>query len=112
MKELRVGIIGLGGIARSHCDAISHLDEIEIVAVADLFAEKRQEYMQKYAIPKGYATHTELLQDGEIDALITQNVGHLVRSALRVLRAKCDGASIFAAQERIRIDIVIRENLP
>lgn len=25
MKKLRVGIIGLGGIARSHCDAIATL---------------------------------------------------------------------------------------
>ncbi len=52
------------------------------------------------------------LEDGRIDAVIAQNVGHLVRSALRVLRAKCDGTEIFKAQETIRIDIVIRENLP
>lgn len=53
----------------------------------------------------------EALETGGVDAVITQNVGHLVRSALRVLRAKCDGVSIYEAQERIRIDIVIRENL-
>jgi len=52
------------------------------------------------------------LIDHEIDAVITQNVGHLVRSALRVLRAKCDGVPIFEAQERIRIDIVLKEILP
>ncbi|WP_428928037.1 LacI family DNA-binding transcriptional regulator [Marinibacterium sp. SX1] len=57
-------------------------------------------------------TTRQALIDREIDAVINQNVGHLVRSALRVLRAKCDGAEIFAAQERIRIDIVLRENLP
>ncbi len=57
------------------------------------------------------ATRAGLLNH-EVDAVITQNVGHLVRSALRVLRAKCDGVAIFEAQERIRIDIVIRENLP
>ncbi|MBO6756601.1 MAG: LacI family DNA-binding transcriptional regulator [Roseibium sp.] len=51
------------------------------------------------------------LLDGEIDAVIKQDVGHLVRSALRVLRAKVDGMSILPAQERIRIEIVIRENL-
>jgi len=51
------------------------------------------------------------LADGEIDAVIAQNVGHLVRSALRVLRAKCDGTVIFEAQEQIRIEIVMRENL-
>ena len=52
------------------------------------------------------------LIDGEIDAVIAQNVGHLVRSALRVLRAKSDRVGIYEAQERIRIDIIMRENLP
>lgn len=54
----------------------------------------------------------EALISGEIDAVIAQNVGHLARSALRVLRAKCDDVAVFEPQERIRIDIVTRENLP
>ncbi len=56
-------------------------------------------------------TRTGLLAD-EIDAVITQNVGHLVRSAMRILRAKCDGRRIIESQERIRTDIIIKENLP
>lgn len=56
------------------------------------------------------ATRQALL-DRETDAVITQNAGHLVRSALRVLRARSDGVGIFDAQERIRTDIVIREYL-
>ena len=44
MKKLQVGIIGLGGIARAHCDAIATLDNVEVVAVADLFEEKRRQY--------------------------------------------------------------------
>jgi len=54
----------------------------------------------------------DALRQGRMDAVITQNVGHLVRSALRVLRAKTDRMPIDAGQERIRIEIVIRENLP
>lgn len=69
MEKVKVGIIGLGGIAQQHCEAIAHLDNVEIVAVADLFEEKRQEYMEKYNIPRGYANHTELLKDEEIDAV-------------------------------------------
>lgn len=58
-------------------------------------------------------THSEqALRDGFLDVVITQNVGHLVRSATRVLRAKCDGREIIESQERIRIEIVLRENLP
>ena len=44
--------------------------------------------------------------------MISQNVGHLVRGTLRVLRSLSDGVPIFEAQERIRIDILLRENLP
>ena len=49
---------------------------------------------------------------GKMDAVITQNVGHLVRSALRVLRAKSDKSPIDPGQEQLRIEIVLRENLP
>ena len=49
---------------------------------------------------------------GKMDAVITQNVGHLVRSALRVLRAKTDKTPIDSGQEQLRIEIVLRENLP
>ncbi len=52
------------------------------------------------------------LVDGDVTAVISQNVGHLVRSAVRVLRSLCDGIDIYEAQERIRIDIIVRENLP
>ncbi len=69
MEKLQVGIIGLGGIARAHCEAIATLDQVEGVAVADLFEEKRREYMDKYNIPKGYASHEALLQDSQVDAV-------------------------------------------
>lgn len=52
------------------------------------------------------------LVDGQITAVITQNLGHLARSTLRVLRAKADHQPLDAGQEQIRIEIVLRENLP
>ena len=56
-------------------------------------------------------TRSALLGD-EISAVITQNVGHLVRSALRVLRNLSDNLPIFEAQERMRIEILLKDNLP
>lgn len=52
------------------------------------------------------------LETGEISTVITQNLGHLARSTLRVLRAKADRVPLDEGQEQIRIEIVIRENLP
>ncbi len=52
------------------------------------------------------------LEGGVIDAVLNQDAGHEVRSAIRVLRAKADGLSVNAAQERIRLDIFIKDNLP
>lgn len=54
----------------------------------------------------------DALVAGKMDAVITQNVGHLVRSALRVLRAKIDKSPIDVGQEQLRIEIIMRENLP
>jgi LacI family transcriptional regulator len=52
------------------------------------------------------------LQSGLIDAVLNQDAGHEVRSAIRVLKAKADGLPVIAAQERIRIDIFLKDNLP
>ena len=51
------------------------------------------------------------LREGRVDALVTQDQGHLVRSAVRLLRARCEGRETLAAQERIRIEILLRHNL-
>ena len=57
------------------------------------------------------ATHDALLKN-ELAAVIAHNVGHLIRGALRVLRSLCDELPIYEAQERARIEIILRENLP
>ena len=49
---------------------------------------------------------------GAIDAVIAQDAGHEVRSAIRVLMAKADNTPLIAGQERIRIEIFVRDNLP
>ncbi|AHK04209.1 putative xylose regulator from LacI family [Agrobacterium tumefaciens LBA4213 (Ach5)] len=52
------------------------------------------------------------LREGVLDAVLNQDAGHEVRSAIRVLKARADGLAVIAAQERIRIDIFLRDNLP
>lgn len=52
------------------------------------------------------------LETGLIDIVLNQDAGHEVRSAIRVLKARADGQPVIDAQERIRIDIFLKDNLP
>ena len=57
------------------------------------------------------ATRRALIR-GTLDAVIAQDPGHEARSAVRVLMALARNEPILAEQEKIRIDIVLRDNLP
>ncbi len=54
----------------------------------------------------------KLLLQGVMDVVISQNPGHEARAAVRVLLALARGEPILSEQEQIRIDIVMRDNLP
>jgi LacI family transcriptional regulator len=52
------------------------------------------------------------LLDGTMDAVINQDAGHEIRSALRIALAHLDRDTVMDDQERIRIDIYVKDNLP
>ena len=52
------------------------------------------------------------LLDGTADAVIHQDAGHEVRSACRLALAALSGEPVLAEQERIGIDIYVKDNLP
>ncbi|WP_420412102.1 LacI family DNA-binding transcriptional regulator [Roseibium sp.] len=54
----------------------------------------------------------QALQSEIMDAVIAQDPGHEIRSAIRILKALCDGVPIIDDQERIGIDIFLKDNLP
>jgi len=93
----------------------------EIVAIYNLGAGNRGliEVLSKHRDRKLTVVAHEVTQhsrqalaDGVFDALINQDCGHEVRSAIRVLKARADGLDLLNAQERIRIDVFLKDNLP
>jgi LacI family transcriptional regulator len=52
------------------------------------------------------------LAEGSFAAILCQDPGHEARSAVRILRALADNRPFDAGQERIRIDIYLRDNVP
>lgn len=76
------------------------------------FLRNTQRLESSFVIAHDLTPQTRLgLENETIEAVIAQDVGHMVRSAIRVLKAVSDGVEIDPAQELIRIDIVLKENL-
>jgi biliverdin reductase len=50
MSQLKIGIVGSGGMARHHADRFSELDTAEIVAVASRNAQTGTAFAQKYGV--------------------------------------------------------------
>jgi LacI family transcriptional regulator len=54
----------------------------------------------------------QALVEGVYDAIVCQDAAHEVRSAVRVLQALCEGSEVVRSQERIRIEVYLKDNLP
>ena len=70
-KRLRIGIIGLGRIAMAHVDAAMALkDQVELIAIAELRADRAKEIAEKLGVKNVYSDYHELLGDPQIEAVI------------------------------------------
>jgi len=113
----------------------SHDDNLRLIAIMKTVMSNNRDIKGIYALGAGNAAILDVLratgrlgactlimheltpvtraalEANEVDAVIMQNVGHLVRSSIRVLRAFVDKSAILDSQEKIRIEIVMKENL-
>jgi len=63
-KKLRIGIIGTGNIANSHMKSYLRMEDVEIVAGADLVEGKAEAFFKKWDTEaRCYPSHKELLDD-------------------------------------------------
>jgi len=69
MKKVKWAVIGCGVISKLHCDALSVVDNAELVAVCDIIEERAKAKAEEYRVPKVYADYRELLKDDEIEAV-------------------------------------------
>jgi len=67
MAKYRVGIIGCGGMGRSHAKAWSGKPQVELVAVADINEEAARRLAQEFSVPAVYTDYREMLEKEELD---------------------------------------------
>ena len=66
MDELRVGVIGCGGHARSHFEMIAAEPRVRLVALAEIDDERRADAAQTWSVP-GYAGYRKMLDEHDLD---------------------------------------------
>ncbi len=70
MSEIRVGLIGVGGIAQAaHIPSLKALG-VPIIAVADSVEERAKQVAEQHGIPHAYGDYRQLLKREDVDAVI------------------------------------------
>lgn len=72
--ELRYGILSTSSIAPRFIAAVREAKAGEILAVSSRSLAKAQQKVTEWQIPKSYGSHTELLQDKDVNIVYISNV--------------------------------------
>lgn len=70
-RKLKVGIIGTGWIAEAHVQSLLQMEDVEIVAGADLIPGKAEAFFKRYGVEgvRCYPSHKEMLDAEQLDAV-------------------------------------------
>lgn len=69
MNNIRIGIIGVGQIAKSHLETYAKIAGVEVVAAADINAEELARVAERFKIAHAYGSFRELLRRDDLDAV-------------------------------------------
>lgn len=77
-KTLKVGVIGIGGIARTHMPGWAASEHAEVVAGSDINAKALEEWGRQHSAPKLSTDPADLFRDPDIDIIdiCTPNMYH------------------------------------
>ena len=74
MRKLRIGFVGVGGMGQmahlSNYSVLAALGECELAALAEPRTELANMVAHRYGVPSVYRDHTELLEAGNVDAIV------------------------------------------
>lgn len=67
--KLKFAVLGCGSIGPTHAGAIKQIADAELLAVADVLADRARAMAEKFAVSRVYRNERELLADKEIDVV-------------------------------------------
>jgi predicted dehydrogenase len=78
MKELKVGVIGLGAIGQKHCESLAQIRGAKLAAVADINESLLSSTAEKFGA-KAYIDFDQLISNPDLDAVVIATPDHLHR---------------------------------
>ena len=81
-RKFRYGIIGTGWIAESHALVLRDMEDVEVVAMADLIPGKAERFAKRYGFDLSkvhfYPSHKEMIDNEQLDgvSVCTYNATH------------------------------------
>ncbi|MDQ6905549.1 MAG: Gfo/Idh/MocA family oxidoreductase [Chloroflexota bacterium] len=101
--RLRMGIVGCGGIAKTHAKALASLPEALFAACCDIDESRAREMAEEYGVPNVFTDVHALMQSGTVDAVLvcTPHPSH----ALVVVAAAEAGVHVLC-EKPITVDLV------
>lgn len=96
-QSLRVGVIGCGNVAFGHAHTLRQMDDVEIVAIADPTAERRQRMQAELGLEDSacFADHRSLLAQG-VDYVVVPTPQHVRRAIVE----DCARAGVHVLSEK------------
>lgn len=70
MNRVRVGVVGTTWYAETHLRNIASHPGAELVAIAGRDGERARAVAERWGIPRVYADHADLVDSGELDAIV------------------------------------------
>ncbi|MGD0092238.1 MAG: Gfo/Idh/MocA family oxidoreductase [Planctomycetota bacterium] len=70
-EKLKIGFVGVGGMGQcAHLKNYAALPDCQVVAIAELRAELGRKVAARYAVPRVYKSHEQLLAQEKLDGIV------------------------------------------
>jgi predicted dehydrogenase len=109
--KVRIGFVGTGAMGQcAHLRNFATLPQCEVVAIAELRPELRQQVAARYGIPRTYADHREMLAAEKLDGIVSAQpftrhgvlLPELMRSGIPLLTEKPLASSVATGEALLR----------
>ncbi len=88
MQDIRLALIGTGGMANWHATEFSKVPGVKLVACCDIVADRAKAYAEKHGVPQYFSDIDEMFAQADFDAVdvVTSDAAHKAAS-LKALAA-------------------------